>query len=141
MLSPSSVIVWRPIDWSFFSRMFAIEDLPEPERPVNQINLGCCDFCSARLCFVTSIDCQWILSALRNAKSINPIPTVLLVILSTTTNPPITGSSSYGSYATLEDREILQIPISFISSDLAGNSSKVFTSNLCFRRPSVIGVV
>ena len=42
------------------------------------------------------------------------------------------GSSSYGSNATLSCREILQTPISFRSSTLAGSSSSVLTSILCF---------
>ena len=40
ILSPSRVIVWRPIACNFFSKTLAIEDFPEPDRPVNQTKRG-----------------------------------------------------------------------------------------------------
>jgi glycosyltransferase involved in cell wall biosynthesis len=66
----------------------AIVDLPEPDRPVNQMTAGRCPFWRARASWLTSRLCQWMFVARRSAKSISPIPTVWLVSRSIRMNAP-----------------------------------------------------
>ena len=58
ILSPSRVMVCFPNACNFFSKIFAMEDFPEPDNPVNHIIFGVCDFCSALDSLETSIFCQ-----------------------------------------------------------------------------------
>ena len=102
-------------------------DLPEPDRPVNQNTAGRWFLASARSFLSTSSDCQWILSARLSGCRIMPAPTVALVMRSIRMKAPVARFSAKLSKASGDCTEMLQMPTSFISSDLAASRAKLLT--------------
>ena len=112
-------------------------DLPEPDSPVNQNTAGRWFFMSARTRLPTSSNCQWMFSARRSECRIMPAPTVALLMRSIRMKAPVVRFSAKGSKAIGVRVEMLQMPTSFISSDLAASWAKSLTLIRYFRSVTV----